>query len=94
MNPKKTSQPAPATSLPPPTHEQIVQRAHRIWIEQGRPEGRDREHWIEAERQLRDPSGKRTSQDIESAGEVEADKRVDGLAPPPRDQRTPSGENL
>jgi hypothetical protein len=37
----------------PPTTEEIVARAHRIWIEAGRPEGRDREHWEEAERQLR-----------------------------------------
>jgi hypothetical protein len=23
----------------------IRERAHRIWIEEGRPEGRDKEHW-------------------------------------------------
>jgi hypothetical protein len=36
-----------------PTHEEITARAHRLWIEAGRPIGRDREHWQEAERQLR-----------------------------------------
>jgi hypothetical protein len=25
--------------------ERIRQKAHQIWIEEGRPEGRDREHW-------------------------------------------------
>jgi hypothetical protein len=25
--------------------ERIKQRAHRIWEEEGRPEGRDKEHW-------------------------------------------------
>lgn len=31
--------------------ERIRARAHRIWEEQGRPEGRAEEHWREAERQ-------------------------------------------
>lgn len=44
--------PAGRATLPPPTREQIVARAHRLWIEAGRPEGHDREHWAEAERQL------------------------------------------
>lgn len=35
-----------------PTQEQISQRAYEIYIERGRPEGRDLEHWLEAERQL------------------------------------------
>jgi hypothetical protein len=89
----KTNSPARKGELPPPTHEQIMQRAHRLWIEAGRPEGRDREHWLEAERQLRNPSSRQAS-DTESYEEVEADKRVDGLSPPNRDPRTPSGERL
>ena len=36
-----------------PTHEQITRRAYEIFIERGRPEGRDLEHWLEAEKQLR-----------------------------------------
>jgi hypothetical protein len=77
------------SSLPPPTHEQITQRAHRLWIEAGRPEGRDREHWAEAERQLRDPSSKRRRED-----KFEAEKRLDGLIEPPPDERSPSQEQL
>lgn len=30
----------------------IRERAHRLWEEEGRPEGRSEEHWREAERQV------------------------------------------
>lgn len=36
-----------------PAHERIAARAYQLWEAQGRPEGTDREHWFEAERQLR-----------------------------------------
>jgi hypothetical protein len=36
-----------------PTHEQITRRAYEIFIERGQPEGRDLDHWLEAEKQLR-----------------------------------------
>jgi hypothetical protein len=45
-----------------PTHEQITQRAYEIFIERGRPEGRDLEHWLEAEKQLRAAGSKKTAQ--------------------------------
>jgi hypothetical protein len=32
--------------------ERIRVRAYQIWEQEGRPHGRDREHWHEAERQL------------------------------------------
>lgn len=36
-----------------PDHESRVrQRAHEIWEREGRPEGRDREHWAQAEAEL------------------------------------------
>jgi hypothetical protein len=35
-----------------PTDEQIRIRAHRLWEEAGRPEGRDDEFWDQAEREL------------------------------------------
>lgn len=37
----------------PVTREQIAALAHAIWIDRGRPDGRDLDHWLEAERQLR-----------------------------------------
>lgn len=36
-----------------PTHEQIAARAYEIFIERGQPQGRDLDHWLEAEAQLR-----------------------------------------
>jgi hypothetical protein len=36
-----------------PTQEQIARRAYEIFVERGQPAGRDLEHWLEAERQLR-----------------------------------------
>lgn len=35
-----------------PTHDDISLRAYRLWQDQGRPDGNDFEHWLEAERQL------------------------------------------
>lgn len=31
-----------------PKEDQIAARAHQIWVDQGRPEGRDEEHWFQA----------------------------------------------
>ncbi len=52
MKPKKLSS-VGAQPSPPPSNEQIAALAHALWIDRGRPEGRDLEHWFEAERQLR-----------------------------------------
>lgn len=43
---------APAKPKQKPTREQIGARAHQIWIEEGRPEGRSLDHWFRAEREL------------------------------------------
>jgi hypothetical protein len=98
MKPKKSnSSGRPAT---PPTHEQITERAHTLWLEEGKPAGRELHHWLEAERQLAAGAGGETSgenssrKSDESRREIEADKRVDGLGPAPRDPRTPKGEAL
>ena len=32
--------------------DRIAQRAYQIWLESGRPEGHDLEHWLAAEREL------------------------------------------
>jgi hypothetical protein len=39
-------------SLAYPTQESISQRARELWERYGRPDGRDNEIWLEAERQL------------------------------------------
>ena len=41
--------------------DQIRERAHEIWIEQGRHEGRDEENWLAAERELVEDGGHRRS---------------------------------
>lgn len=35
-----------------PTREEIALCAHQIWEEAGRPDGRDLEHWLQAEARL------------------------------------------
>jgi hypothetical protein len=36
-----------------PTEDEIRTLAYELWVAAGRPEGRQQEFWIEAERQLR-----------------------------------------
>lgn len=36
-------------------HERVRRRAHDIWEAEGRPHGRDREHWHQAETELKEP---------------------------------------
>ena len=35
------------------TPEQVAERAYQIWQESGCPHGRDWEHWLQAERELK-----------------------------------------
>lgn len=42
-----------ATPRPEPTHDEIALCAMTIWEEEGRPQGRDLEHWLLAETRLR-----------------------------------------
>ena len=37
--------------------ERIKQRAHEIWESEGRPEGRDADHWSQAEQELNSQTG-------------------------------------
>jgi hypothetical protein len=36
----------------PTKDEQVALRAHEIWEAEGRPDGRDKEHWAQAEREV------------------------------------------
>lgn len=36
-----------------PKHSEIAARAYHIWEREGRPHGRDLDHWLAAERELR-----------------------------------------
>lgn len=96
-----------STPAAEPTPEQIAERARSIWIARGSPGGRDLEHWLDAEQQLREelnarsrpakrppPSGR--SKPGREADPVEAEKQLDGLIeqPPSPARRTPAGEQL
>jgi hypothetical protein len=37
---------------PHPTDEEIALGAYRIWLQEGCPHGRDKEHWLKAREQL------------------------------------------
>ena len=41
--------------------EEIRKRAHQIWEDEGRPEGKDSEHWDRAARELDADGGERQS---------------------------------
>lgn len=51
------------------TDEQIRARAHEIWEREGRPDGRDAEHWRAAEQELS------ADMVVELAGETKARPR-------------------
>lgn len=73
----------------------IEQRAYQIWEQQGRPEGRQLEHWNQAEQELavefrvgfpdatgdEDPDSYLSSSD--SAGAMAERRRAEGKARPP-----------
>ena len=40
-----------------PTSEEISARAYEIWEAEGRPEGRDKEHWFRAKQLLAEKAG-------------------------------------
>jgi hypothetical protein len=42
----------PTSQGPSPTHTEIALRAHELYLQSGCQSGRDKEFWLEAERQL------------------------------------------
>ncbi|MBM3604042.1 MAG: DUF2934 domain-containing protein [Alphaproteobacteria bacterium] len=53
--------------------EQIRARAHQIWESEGCPEGREADHWAEAERQLQDKGMLSDDQDLLTQGDRSPD---------------------
>jgi hypothetical protein len=95
MKPKRAVQPAPvAPGTPPPTHEQIAALAHAIWIDRGRPEGRELDNWLEAERQLKgDVHTPLAADDIPAdANALEPDATLEGKVERELDRMRPAGE--
>ena len=56
------------------THDEIARRAHELWEQNGRPEGRSEEHWLAAERQLRGSSWTGSSGGNDARAEARAIK--------------------
>lgn len=93
MKPTKISpsNPAPRNSSPA-TNEQVAGLAYAIWIDRGRPEGRDLEHWFEAERQLRgvvEPLVDEDRLDPDIAPAARIDRELERIVSPPS-QRSPT----
>ena len=40
-----------------PTEEEVRERAHEIWLAEGKPEGREVDHWMRARRELEREAG-------------------------------------
>jgi len=65
----KKKNPAPETTEPNsaqvtrpyPTHEEVQRRAYEIYLSQGQTGGRDLDNWLQAERELSQANGAKTS---------------------------------
>jgi len=57
-------------------HQRISEKAHRQWELEGRPAGRDLDHWLQAERELEETSPTASA----AAGEAAADAGASGQA--------------
>jgi len=96
MKSKKTSRSGAKAPSPPrsaPTPEQVAALAHALWIDRGRPEGMDLDHWVEAERQLKSdvrdpfaadelPAGNQAL-DPDRALEMDIDRELEQIVAPP-----------
>ena len=40
-----------------PTEAEVRERAHAIWVAEGKPEGREVDHWMRARRELEREAG-------------------------------------
>jgi len=46
--------------------QRIRERAYQIWLDEGQPEGRDQEHWHQAETQLAPEESEQPDTDAQS----------------------------
>jgi hypothetical protein len=87
MKSKKISHSAPLARNPRPvTDEQVAALAYAIWIDRGRPEGCDLEHWFEAKRQLRgvvEPLVDEDRLDPDTAPAARIDREMERIVSPP-----------
>jgi hypothetical protein len=90
MKSKQAFRSSSVSATPPsPTQDQIAVLAHTIWVDCGCPEGRDLDHWLAAERQLRgvvEPLTDSDRLDPDIAPAARIDRELDRIvgAPGPR----------
>jgi hypothetical protein len=84
----KTSSLSPARISNAVPHQVVAERAYSIWLAHGRPEGRDYDHWVQAERQLlvTDPGQQEESltSRLTSSGDLfgtDIERALDSIAP-------------
>lgn len=65
-------------------HEAMQKRAYDIWEREGRPHGRDADHWSRAEQELRNRMG----EDRQDTGDHQPE--LDRTAPPEKPKRKPA----
>jgi hypothetical protein len=68
-----------------PSHSDIANRAYQIWEREGRPHGRDQDHWHNAERELQNAgAAKENRPSGEMTGAQQTGSRQTGAASPGR----------
>ena len=60
--------------------DRVRQRAHEIWEAEGRPEGRDQEHWERASREIASEASEISPGNAPSPDDPTADKSQPGKA--------------
>ena len=51
----------PANQQQPPSHEAIAIRAFELWTQDGQPMGNSERHWLQAEAELKNGGGAKSS---------------------------------
>ena len=69
--------------------ERIRQRAHEIWEEEGRPEGREYSHWLRARAEIQDTAGDAPAE----AGRASKADIARNALPPGTVPENPTAEN-
>jgi hypothetical protein len=59
-----------------PSHDEISRHAYSLWEQRGRPDGRDTDIWLDAERELGRPAASTRSASTNSASPIEKARKA------------------
>jgi hypothetical protein len=76
-----------------PTHDEISAHAYQIYLREGCIEGRDMDHWLQAEAELRQRATE-TTNPVESQATAERNVRDNSPEQAPRSQRNHKPESI